>query len=681
MPFEHWNSKRTAAADPATQQSLLAEIGAWRARNLTDIPGQRDAAFALSKLHKALGNEADAIREARTLLSLCQTPPEANKGELAVARKTLTALGETAPRIVTPGAPRERRERRERTDDRSPRGSNTSGQDAAIEKALAGDFAAARRILKGKKGREAVRVWIDLCEAIAADGDRQSQLLNRLEGRLRQTIGLPAAPKRAVPEAPPAPPAPEDGALGQLIGRKLPRRREPFLRALAAWLADHADQADALASTALQYHIDTIGAGSAAPWLASFVARALASDGSATAAVIQSHEAEPIGAIFREAPFKRALSLVGNPRFSGLRRSVLGRNAEPDDRRAWTLRFDDGDKMIVLVPEHTEPYPADIATQLTERLPGLCSQFIVLAPGAANAPLRESLAGAGLVSLDGAPSDNELIAALDHVTPVERPARTRKERAPKEASAPRAAATPAAPAAPKIDPMDAVKALLGADGVPTLEQLRAVLEPLPKLRDAFLFASRTWFPLAADASARAAVLLDAADAEAPDGLRVPEATTLSLRIAAQQGGDVLTRLQNGPTAERFAGPGVVDVVGVVKGAADAGWELRRAFRGTTRRERRNQPMLNELGGGLDGLWRLGVEKGEERAEIWFVADLPIEGRAAVPQLLMDDRKRVVVLPVDPDLMSWFGTLEAPAAIGWMGEEGPAVGAALDALVG
>lgn len=679
MPFDQWNSKRTAAVDPAAQQSLLAEIGAWRAQNLMDIPGQRDAAFALSKLHKALGNEADAVREARTLLSLCQTPPEANKGELAVARKTLTALGQTAPRVVQPGAQRERRERtNDRSTDRNERTNRAqSGQDAAIEKALAGDFAAARRILKGKKGREAVRVWIDLSEAIAAEGDRQAQLLHRIEGRLRQTIGLPQV-KRVVPEAPPAPPAPEDGALGQLIGRKLPRRREPFLRALAAWLAEHPDQADPLASTALQHHIDTVGATSAAPWLASFVARALASDGTATAAVIQSHEHDPIGSIFREAPFQRALSLVGNPRFSGLRRSVLGRNAEPDDRRAWTLRFDDGDKMIVLVPEHDAPYPSDVASQLAQRLPALCSQFIVLAPGAGNAPLREVLAAGGLVSLDGSPSDNELIAALDHVTPVERPARTRKERAPKADAVQPAA--PAAPAVPKVDPMDAVKAVLTAEGVPTVEQLRAALEPLPKLRDAFLFASNTWFPLAPEASARAAVLLDAADAEAPDGLRVPEATTLSLRIAAQQGGDVLSRLQNGPTAERFAGPGVADVVGVVKGALDSGWQLRRAFRGTTRRERRNQPMLNELGGGLDGLWRLGVEKGDERAEIWFVAELPIEGRAAIPHLLLDDRKRVVVLPVEPELMTWFSGLDAPPAIGWMGAEGAEVGAALDALV-
>ncbi|MCA9567921.1 MAG: hypothetical protein KC656_08765, partial [Myxococcales bacterium] len=62
-----------------------------------------------------------------------------------------------------------------------------------------------------------------------------------------------------------------------------------------------------------------------------------------------------------------------------------------------------------------------------------------------------------------------------------------------------------------------------------------------------------------------------------------------------------------------------------------------------------------------------------------VAELPVEGRAAVPQLLLEEKDRVVVLPVDPELMSWYASLDGPEAIGWMGDEGDAVGAALGAL--
>jgi hypothetical protein len=685
MPFDHWNSKRSAASDADAQRALVSEIGSWRARNLTDIPGQRDAAFALAKLHKTLGNTDDAVREARTLMSLCQTPPEASKAELAVARKTLTGLGASAPRVASAAPARERRERKPDRNDRSA----GSAPDAVVERALAGDFSGARRIAKGQKSRQALRVWVDVQEILASDADQREALLRRLEGRLRQTLGL-AVPKGSKAEQPPAPPVPEDGALGQLLGRRLPRRREPFLRAMEAWLDEHPDQVDVLASTALQHHIDGTGADHPAPWLATFVARALIADGAATRAVIQSHAEAPIGATFLEPAFERSLSLVASPRFSGLRRSVLGRNAEPDDRRAWTVRFDDQAKMLVVVPEHTEPYPTDIAEQLAARLPALCSRVVVLAPGPANGPLREVLAGAGLVSLDGRPSDSELLAALDHVTPMERPERPKRESPKKKEArkddakqAPRAqdAAPSPAPAkaeAPKVDPMDAVRDVL-ADPSADVPRIRAALEPLPKLRDAFLHASATWFPLADDASVRTAALLDAADAEAPDGLRVPEATTLALRVAAAQAGPTLDRLSAGSTAERFSGPGIADVVGVVRGAQDAGWTLRRAFRGTTRRERRNQPMLSELAGALDGVWRLGVERDGVRAELWYVADLPIEGRAAIPQLLLEERQRVVVLPVDPDLMSWYATLDAPAAIGWTGEEAADVGAALSAL--
>lgn len=683
MPFERWNDALQSANDHDARQSLLAEIAGWRARNLTDIPGQREAAWAIAQLHRGLERKDDAVREARSLLSLCQTPPVASKAEARAAKTLLSALGAQAPRLVTP--PSDGRERKPRNRDdrerkaREERAPRLSLADA-LKLAVDGDHAGARKALSGGRGRaELARTWVDLDEALRSD-DRD-RLLARLDQRLRQSLQIPQR-KQARQDQPPAA---EDGALGQLLGRRLPGRRQAFLRALDAFSAEHPDQADTLASTALQHHIDGEGADHAAPWLATVVARGLASGGDATRAVLERHAGDTVASTFAEPLFARVVDLAGfaADRFHGARRAVLGRGAEPDERVAWTVRFDGGDRMLVLVPPHTEPYPADIAEQMAGRLPRLCSMLVVLAPGAANAPLREALATHGLMTLDGEPSDTELLSALDRVTPVERsderaaPKAEKKQKAEKKPQAEPAKAEPAGP--PPVDPMDDVRAVIEASEAPSPESVAQALEKLPKLRDAFLHATRTWHELPADASRRLHDLLVAADAQAPATLRVPEATTLALRVAATQGGPTATVLAEGSAAERFGGPGITDVIAVVAGAIGAGWSLRRAFRGTTRRERRNQPMLEAVSGALDGLWRLGVEKDGQRAEIWFIADLPVEGRAAVPQLLLEERQRVVVLPIDADLTSWWAGLDGPEAIGWMGDEGEAVGAALDGL--
>ena len=80
-------------------------------------------------------------------------------------------------------------------------------------------------------------------------------------------------------------------------------------------------------------------------------------------------------------------------------------------------------------------------------------------------------------------------------------------------------------------------------------------------------------------------------------------------------------------------------------------------------------MLDAVGEHLSGLWRLLVSQGDRKGEVWFVGGLPIEGRAGLPQLLLEERPRAVVLPVaDSELLGWYGTLRAPEAIGWTGSE-------------
>ena len=60
-----------------------------------------------------------------------------------------------------------------------------------------------------------------------------------------------------------------------------------------------------------------------------------------------------------------------------------------------------------------------------------------------------------------------------------------------------------------------------------------------------------------------------------------------------------------------------------------------------------------------------------------MAELPPEGRAGVPQLLLTPHPRAVVCPIDTDLLAWYAALDAPDAIGWTGEEGDALVAELE----
>ena len=112
MPFERWNDRLATAIDKDTQRAMLAEISLWRARNLRDLPGQREAAFAMTQIYRKQGNDAAARREAEGLLSLCQSSPEAGEEETKLAKGLVHDLGgrPAAPRAERPA----RTERAER---------------------------------------------------------------------------------------------------------------------------------------------------------------------------------------------------------------------------------------------------------------------------------------------------------------------------------------------------------------------------------------------------------------------------------------------------------------------------------------------------------------------------------------------------------------------------------------
>ena len=104
------------------------------------------------------------------------------------------------------------------------------------------------------------------------------------------------------------------------------------------------------------------------------------------------------------------------------------------------------------------------------------------------------------------------------------------------------------------------------------------------------------------------------------------------------------------------------------------------LRGPTRRECTSHPVLETLSPSMSGLWRLLIRKDDRKGEVWYLADLPPEGRAGVPQLLLEDWQRVVVVPVEPEILSWWRTLGSAEALGWTGAEGEALVGAVEAFV-
>ena len=71
-----------------------------------------------------------------------------------------------------------------------------------------------------------------------------------------------------------------------------------------------------------------------------------------------------------------------------------------------------------------------------------------------------------------------------------------------------------------------------------------------------------------------------------------------------------------------------------------------------------------------------MEKDTVKGEVVFMETLSPEGRAALPQLLRIPRNRLVVLPVEPDVLAWYWDTDGPEPIGWTGEETEAVIGAL-----
>lgn len=455
-----WSDRIAKINDDGPRRALLAEIGLWRASRLTDIQAARQATYALSRLHWLLREREAAEREARQLISLCQTPPRASGEDLDAAKGWLKSLGAKVPKVAPP--PRRERERpsRERKpkkrSERPQQSEAPTKMDDALAAADAGKHADALKLLRGKRGgrSELLRVWIHLTRALEnSDAEALRAELQQLAGRIRGQLG--------------------PGALDVLPER--PARGE---------------------------------------------------------------------------------------------RKAASEKPAPKPK------------------EESGPSPRELARQRT----------------------------------------------------------------------------------------DALKALLTADPAPTVEALTAQLSEWPRLWRAIASAER--WDLAEE---RMVCLLRAVDAASEGDRTIPGGTSLLVRMAAAGSEAARGLLLEAPTSARYGGEGTAEVVDLASAAHADGWVVDRILRGPTRKEADRHEVLKAVGEAMDGLWRLILRRGEAKAELWWVAALPAEGRAGVPVLLLEDHARVISLPIDAELLEWYGSLEGPPAIGWTGDEGDAVREALAAL--
>jgi hypothetical protein len=208
-----------------------------------------------------------------------------------------------------------------------------------------------------------------------------------------------------------------------------------------------------------------------------------------------------------------------------------------------------------------------------------------------------------------------------------------------------------------VNPLDVLAATLTAESMPSVETLVTQINALRRARDVF-----RWIDGAPSLShERIVAVLQAMHQVVPEGSRVLEGTTLAVRrlcLAGEHEG-LMRCLTEGHEAVRYGGEGLDGVLTLAKASLNAGWSLSRVLRGTTRRERRDSEVLAAIGVGADEIWRLVFIKGEQKGEVVTFSALSPEGRAALPQLLLTARNRVVVMSGEPELQEWYGTCGGP----------------------
>ncbi|MCB9664749.1 MAG: hypothetical protein H6732_11595 [Alphaproteobacteria bacterium] len=649
-PFTTWDARVRGARDERARRTLLGEVGLWRAQHLTDLPAQREATWALSELHRLLGDRERAAHEAQQLMALCRTAPRPAREVMAEAERHLARL--TRP---------------ERGG-----GEQRAAWAGAVEAVREGRFDEARAALAGSRNPKAglLRVWAKLAEALAQEEPARTQTLQALERELAGRFAEVKAPReeaprsQAQPSAPPAAPAEApvgDRPLALLLDGPVPRRREPLLKAIDRLLAADPSKADAVAAAALRDHVGQHGEKAVAPWLIGLSVRALATtDGVATREAIAAlGEAYAVTA-YRETPFERLAAVHRAAEAAGMgphgaRRGLL-RHGEPDDRVAWTLRVlaPEGEAMVSLLPAVDAPWADGVPARIVARLVELSPRGVVAAPGPHHEALREAAAAAGLVALD-----------TDEAAPVV------------EALA--ALPAPEPPAPPPPDPAEQLRTLFEADP-PSPEE--AYAEPLAAQARAYKALVAVRGPLhartPAEADVRMAPFLRAVHASAPAGVRLVEGVSEAVRLAAMvPGGAVDALLRAGDAAAaRYGAPGVLPLVGLLSPAVAEGWSVGRVLLGITRGEERARPALAPLGKAVRGLVRVRLRRGDVEGEVWWLDEPSAEAQMALPLLLLAPGARVLVAASGQGIEGWLSPDAGTPLLLWPDAGAPAL---VDAL--
>ncbi len=668
-----WNDRiDSAGEDRAALSGLVRELVRARVAALSDMVAQRQATWAMVRVQHQLGETDKALHTAREWLQLADSPPVASDDEVAAVRAWIGAAGgsvpkqQRLPRADSRGRGRDKSSRG-REASRPQRQASLAPLDAARQAGLAGKWGEAFKALRRARGPEAhnVRAWLHIAKALSLEGEARETQLRETEVWLRKRANIAPAEAKA-----PSSPPPADDPVAQILGRAVPKKRNAAVRAVESHIASQPDSADTLAATVLRQHVATEGPERAAPWWITAVTVALAtSDGTATRAAIEELGQAASVQAYAEPLFEsvvtaaRAAAQAGN-RITSVRRGAS--RDEPADRRLWTLRFkgaDRNERQLALAPESESPWPEGLVDGLAARLLHLCPLTVLSASGAGNHQLVDACGRAGVIAVAGAPA--AAIAALSALAAPE------PSSAPAAGSASKKQDKPEPkPARPR--PLDVLRQLL-SDGAaqPELAEAMVAVRRRRTVQRAIEEAG-----LDDDAIANAAV---AATLAWPGERPLPEITTLLVRQASSGGAAARALLTEGEHAARLGGPGIELLLDLVSPAVAAGWSVDRILRASTRRERENNPLVEAAGEGLRDLWRAVLQKGDSRGELWALTNLPPEGRAAIPQLLLDPRQRVVVVPLEPELLEWYGSTGGPEAIGWSGPEASdAVLSALDA---
>ena len=667
QPFNHWTDRIISAEDESSRNALTTEIIRWRAGCLSDIAKQRDAAYALARLYMLAGSHAQAVQEGQTLMSLCQMPPDVSKDEWHTATAFLNTLGIQPPKKHRRTDPRPKKKDRSHAPSKGPTERPPQNKDRFthwVQRVIDGDVKAVRGQLKGKKGPQIqlMRAWMTAHEwSVSEPGPKRDALITRLEQRLRQQMAPsvssePQKRKKAKPSAEVVPDA--DKELVALLGQTIPRRRDSRVRLLEGFVRQNPQSADAVAAAALKHHVTVGGLEAPAPWFVSLVGHAyLNGDATATKAFIASLQdknavcAEP----FAEETFSWCLEFVRLALGDGWslkawRRGVLPR-VEAVDRKIWTIRLFKGEeeRMIAVAQEAAEPYDDALALQLASRIAQLAKNALIVAPMACNTPLRDAAESHQVTCLDTAQPE-EVFAAMLKVSPrtVER-----SNRKPVDTQV-----------------LDDVTNLLRSGALENPEQFGEKVAGLRRARDLF----RCLEVVRAENEERVtpellSLILRTMHGVVPSGSRILEGTTMAVQYLCQHESALVSDCLTEETLGlRYGGVGIEGVIDIARALHPHGWTVSRVLRGTTRRERRDDEILNSIGEGADEIWRLVMQNDAIKGEIVFMKTLSPEGRAALPQLLRVPRNRLVVLPVEPDILEWYRQTDGPEPLGWTGEE-------------